>query len=61
MPFVKVRGDGAITIPVELRRKHSVTRAHGIRYQLQAKGKSCCPLSARCAPSVVRKFYPLMP
>ena len=36
-------------------------RAHGIRYQLQAKGRSCCPLSARCAPSVVRKFYPLMP
>ena len=59
MPFVKVRGDGAITIPVELRRKHSVTP--GTWYQLQAKGKSCCPLSARCAPSVVRKFYPLMP
>lgn len=39
MPFVKVRGDGAITIPVELRRKHSVTPGTWYQVSVTSKGK----------------------
>ena len=42
MPFVKVRGDGAITIPVELRRKHSVTP--GTWYQVTTLSSLCCKM-----------------
>ena len=39
MPFVKVRGDGAITIPVEFRRKHSVTPGTWYQVSVTSKGK----------------------
>lgn len=39
MPFMKVREDGAITIPVELRRKHSITPGTWYHISVTSKGK----------------------
>lgn len=39
MPFMKVREDGAITIPVELRRRHSITPGTWYQVSVTSKGK----------------------
>lgn len=51
MPFVKVRQDGAITIPVELRRKHSI--APGSWYEVSVNSKGRIVMSSqRCVCSL---------
>lgn len=39
MAFVKVRGDGAITIPIELRNKHSILPGTWYQVSVTSKGK----------------------
>lgn len=51
MAFVKVRQDGAITIPVELRRKHSIDPGTWYLVTVNAKGKLILS-SQRCVCSL---------
>lgn len=50
MPFIKVRQDGAITIPVELRRKHSIDPGAWYKVTVNSNGNVILsPQSSVCS------------
>lgn len=50
MPFIRVRHDGAITIPFELRRKYSITPGAWYQISISSKGRLLLsPQQCKCS------------